>query len=102
MGHKESNQTNKQTGVTVMNAEHRPQLAIYMEPLPRGRGILIFSYIRRLEPFFGVKNFEFQYFWEFSEKEYLWGNEDCVDIFGGHNKMDYNLGSFLCIIWSFL
>ena len=29
---------------------------------------LIFSYIRRPGLFFGVKNFEFQYFWGFSEK----------------------------------
>ena len=36
-------------------------------------GTLIFSYIRRFEPFLGVQNFEFQYFW---------GLEDCVDILG--------------------
>ena len=29
---------------------------------------LIFSYIRRPGLFFGVKNFEFQYFWGFSGK----------------------------------
>ena len=28
-----------------------------------GRDTLIFSYKRRLGPFFGVQNFEFQYFW---------------------------------------
>ena len=33
-----------------------------------GGGTLIFSYIRRLESFFGVQNVEFQYFWGFSEK----------------------------------
>ena len=32
-----------------------------------GGGTLIFSYIRRLGLFFGVQNFEFQYFWGFSE-----------------------------------
>ena len=32
-----------------------------------GGGTLIFSYIRRLGPFFGVQNFEFQYFLGFSE-----------------------------------
>ena len=31
-------------------------------------GTLICSYIRRLGPSFGVQNFEFQYFWGFSEK----------------------------------
>ena len=35
---------------------------------PRGGGTLIFSYIRRLRPFFGAQNFEFQYFLGFSEK----------------------------------
>ena len=34
---------------------------------PRG-GTLIFSYIRRLGPFFFVQNFEFQYFLGVSEK----------------------------------
>ena len=33
-----------------------------------GGGTLIFSYIRRLGPFFGVQNFEFQYSLGFSEK----------------------------------
>ena len=33
-----------------------------------GGGTLIFSYIRRLGPFFWVQNFEFRYFWGFSEK----------------------------------
>ena len=35
--------------------------------LPSG-GTLIFLYIRRLESIFGVKNFEFQYLFGFSEK----------------------------------
>ena len=36
---------------------------------PRGGGgTLIFSYIRRLGPFFGGSNFEFRYFLGFSEK----------------------------------
>ena len=33
-----------------------------------GGGTLIFSYIRRLGSYFGVQNFEFQYFLGFSEK----------------------------------
>ena len=33
-----------------------------------GGGTLIFSYIRRPGLFFGVKNFDFQYFWGFSGK----------------------------------
>ena len=33
-----------------------------------GGGTLIFSYLRRLGSFFAVQNFEFQYFWGFSEK----------------------------------
>ena len=31
-------------------------------------GSLIFSYIRRLGSFLGVRNFEFRYIWGFSEK----------------------------------
>ena len=33
-----------------------------------GGGTLKFSYIRRLGPFSGVPNFEFQYFWGLSEE----------------------------------
>ena len=36
-------------------------------------GNLTFLYIRRLELFFGVQNFEFQYFWGFSKKNIFWG-----------------------------
>ena len=39
-----------------------------MEPRGRGGGTLICSHIRRLGPFFGVQNSEFQYFLGFSEK----------------------------------
>ena len=35
-------------------------------------------------PFFGVRNFEIQYFWGLSEKLIFWGYEEIVDIFGGH------------------
>ena len=39
-----------------------------------GRVTLIFLYIRRLGSFWGVQNFEFQYFWGVSEKnECFWG-----------------------------
>ena len=37
-------------------------------PRGGGGGTLIFSHIRRLCPFFGVQNSEFQYFLGFSEK----------------------------------
>ena len=33
--------------------------------------------------FFGVQNFEFQYFWGFQKNKYFLGYEDFVDIFGG-------------------
>ena len=36
-------------------------------------GTLIFSYIRRLGPFFWVQNFEFQYYFGFSEKLIFFG-----------------------------
>ena len=38
-----------------------------LQPRGGGGGTLIFSYIRRLGPFFGVPNFEFRYFFGFSE-----------------------------------
>ena len=45
-------------------------------------GTLIFSYIRRLGPFFWVQNFEFQYFLGvFKKINIFWGYEDFVDIF---------------------
>ena len=35
----------------------------------------------------GGQNFEFQYFWGFSENCIFLGYEDRVDIFGGHHKI---------------
>ena len=58
---------------------------------------------RRLAPFRGVYNFEFQYFLCFQKSEYLLGYEDFVDIFLGHHKTGlFGGGSFLYILWYFL
>ena len=52
------------------------------------RGILIFSYIRRLgQFFFSVQNFEFQYFWGFHKTEYFWGMKILWILFWGHHKI---------------
>ena len=48
-----------------------------------GGGTLIFSYIRRLGSFFGVKILNFNIFWSFQKNKYFWGYEDFVDIFLG-------------------
>ena len=52
------------------------------------RGVtLIFLYIPRLRSFFGVQNFEFQYFFRFSKKMNIFGGyEDFVDIFLGSSQ----------------
>ena len=79
---------------------------VQTNPRPQG-GTLIFSYIRRLGSFFGVQNFEFQYFFYF----FFWGGgggvrkmnifggyEDFVDIYifffwgGGHHIIGLYLG----------
>ena len=52
---------------------------------PRG-GTLIFSYIRRLGPFFWGQIFEFQYFFGFSEKYIFFGYENFADIFLGSSQ----------------
>ena len=68
-----------------------------------GEGTLIFSHIRRLGPFFGVQNSEFQYFWGFSEKLiFFWGMKILWIIFWGHHKIGLVWGSFLCNLGSFL
>ena len=36
--------------------------------------------------FWGAQNFEFQYFFGFSENEYFFGFDDFVDIFGGSSQ----------------
>ena len=59
-----------------------------LEPGPRGvvgGGTLIFSYIRRFGSFFGVHNFEFQYFRGGFRILFLGGGvyEDFVDNFCG-------------------
>ena len=63
--------------------------------IPGGGGSLIFSYmyIRRLGPFL-VKNFEFLYFWWFSEKLNLWGMMELWIFFGDITKLDYFGGHF--------
>ena len=50
--------------------------------------------MRRLRLFFGVQNFEFQYFGGFQKTEYFGGYEDFVDIFRGH----YKIGLYLEVI----
>ena len=52
---------------------------------PRG-GTLIFSYIRRLGPFFGVKFLNFNNFLGFQKNEYLFGYEHFWDIFLGSSQ----------------
>ena len=52
--------------------DEKSKILHHQDRIPRGGGggggTLIFSHIRRLGPFFGVQNSEFQYFWGFSEK----------------------------------
>ena len=48
-----------------------------------GGGTLIFSHIRRLGPFLGVQNSEFQYFLGFSEKLIFFGGMKILWIFFG-------------------
>ena len=45
-----------------------------------GGGAEIFIYIRRLGPFLGVQNLEFNIFGGFQKYHYFWGYEDFVDI----------------------
>ena len=73
---KKKQKKNKQTKPTYENIRGRG---------PKG-GTLIFSYIRRLGPFFGVQNFVFQYFWGFQKNEYFLGYEGFVDIILGSSQ----------------
>ena len=67
------------------------------DPREGGGGNLIFSYIRRLWPFFGVQNFEFQYFWRvFRKNDYFLGMRILWICFRVITKLDYIEGSFLC------
>ena len=56
------------------------------ESLPQG-GTLIFSYIRRLGPFFLVQNFEFRYFMGFQKNKYFWGMRILWIFFWGLHKI---------------
>ena len=51
-------------------------------------GTLVFSYMRRLGPFFGVQNFEFRYFfWVFRKINIFLGMKILWIFFGGHHKI---------------
>ena len=56
-----------------------PRMCVCVGGGDRG-GAEIFIYIRRLGPFLGVQNLEFQYFGGFQKYHYFWGYEDFVDI----------------------
>ena len=45
-------------------------------------GTVIFSYIRRLQPVFGVQNFEFQYFWGIQNNDFCWYDKKCGYFWG--------------------
>ena len=51
-----------------------------------GGGTLIFSYIRRLGPFFGFKILNFDIFLGFQKNKYFLGYENFVDIFWESSK----------------
>ena len=53
-----------------------------------GGDTLIFSYIRRLRSFFGVKILNFNIFGVFQKNKNYFGHKDFVDIFG-ITKLDY-------------
>ena len=53
-------------------------------------GTLKFLYIRRLGLFFGVQNFEFQYFWGvFKKINIFWGMKILWMFFWGTTKLAY-------------
>ena len=61
--------------------------------IPRGGGgTLIFSYIRKLRPFFGVKFLNFNIFLGFQKKNIFWGMKILCIFFGGHPKIGLVLG----------
>ena len=68
-----------------------------------GGGGCIFSYIqvRRLGPFSGVQNFEFQYFWRFQKNEYFWGMKILCIFYCGHHKIGLYLGVISMYLWFF-
>ena len=64
------------------------------DPQGGGGGTLIFSYIRRLGPFFGGQILEFQYFLGFQKNEYFFGYENFVDILGSSQNWTSFRGYF--------
>ena len=78
-------QTDGWTHKVIITADPR---VVQYQNTPRG-GTLIFSHIRRLGPFFGVQNSEFQYFLGFSERRiFLWGMKILwIFFFWGHHKI---------------
>ena len=56
-----------------------------------GGGTLIFFYMRRLGLFFGVQNFESQFFGGF-QKNIFWGMKILWIFWGSHHKIGLYLG----------
>ena len=50
----------------------------------------------------GFKIMNFNIFWGYQKNNIFWGYEDFVDFLWGHYKIELYLGSFLCILGSFL
>ena len=50
----------------------------------------IYMYTWAADHFLGVQSFEFQFFlvFSFQKKEYFWGYDEIVDIFGGYHKTE--------------
>ena len=65
---------------------------------PRG-GTLIFSYIRRLGPFLGVKFLNFNIFGGFQKNEYFFGYEHFVDIFYGSSQNWTSFRGYLYVLY---
>ena len=61
----------------------------YITGIKPQEGTLIFSYMRGLGLFFGLKILNFSIFGGFQKNEYFLGYEDLVDIFGVITKLDY-------------
>ena len=87
-----SNQKKEYISIYMVKTKKRVVSMIVANPAVFNQVSLIFSYIRRLEPFSGFKILSFSIFGSFQKNYFFLGYDEMVDIFRGSSQIWTVLG----------